>query len=86
LKKILGSGFEMIRITQCESPRVFGQHYGSVLRFKKASRNEIRIRVSGKIAMAICRSAPRTVVRTNKRPEAINTGQKRIAKVSRLRI
>ena len=24
LKKILGSGFEMIRISQCESPRVFG--------------------------------------------------------------
>ena len=23
LKKILGSGFEMIRISQCESPRVF---------------------------------------------------------------
>jgi len=23
LKKILGSGFEMIRVSQCESPRVF---------------------------------------------------------------
>ena len=33
LKKILGSGFEMIRISQCESPRVF-RVYDQAIKFR----------------------------------------------------
>ena len=41
LKKVLGSGFEMVRISQCESARVLlGRRNGSVLRFKRAGRQD----------------------------------------------